>query len=109
MARYIEESARYQPMQLPAAVDDYVSSASSVRAIDGTFIKATNSSARSSAKAKLDQLSSKPSTSPSPATSTNSNRPIKTKTRPAPALLPPKAQPPNSSANSPKTYSSKPF
>jgi transposase len=78
-------------------------------AIDGTFIKAVNSSARSFTKAKLDHLSSKPSTSPSPATSTKSNSPIKTKTRPAPALLPPKAQPPNSSANSPKSNNAKPF
>jgi len=34
MAQYIEGSDRYQPMLLPAAVDDYVSSASPVRAID---------------------------------------------------------------------------
>jgi transposase len=34
MARYIEGSDRHQPMLLPAAVDDYVSSASPVRAID---------------------------------------------------------------------------
>jgi transposase len=34
MAEYIEGSDRYQPMLLPAAVDDYVSSASPVRAID---------------------------------------------------------------------------
>jgi transposase len=34
MARYIEGTARYQPMLLPAAVDDYISPASPVRAID---------------------------------------------------------------------------
>jgi len=34
MVHYIERADRYQPMLLPAAVDDYVSSASPVRAID---------------------------------------------------------------------------
>jgi transposase len=34
MAQYIEGTDRYQPMLLPTAVDDYVSSASPVRAID---------------------------------------------------------------------------
>lgn len=34
MAQYIEGSDRYQPMLLPAAVDDYISPASPVRAID---------------------------------------------------------------------------
>ncbi len=34
MAQYIGGTERYQPMLLPAAVDDYVSSASPVRAID---------------------------------------------------------------------------
>jgi transposase len=34
MAQYIEGTDRYQPMLLPAAVDDYVSAASPVRAID---------------------------------------------------------------------------
>jgi len=34
MARYIEGADRYQPMLLPAAVDDYISPASPVRAID---------------------------------------------------------------------------
>jgi transposase len=34
MARYIEGTDRYQPMLLPAAVDDYISPASPVRAID---------------------------------------------------------------------------
>lgn len=34
MAQYIEGTDRYQPMLLPAAVDDYISPASPVRAID---------------------------------------------------------------------------
>ena len=34
MARYIEGTDRYQPMLLPTAVDDYISPASPVRAID---------------------------------------------------------------------------